>query len=184
MLIDETLVNHPEQKRIYLLFQVGKSPQITQKIGNSPLVELWDSQTRLPGKNLIGHANVWLFRLSSNITDPACSSLFKELSDHHLIPKQYKPEQMQQLVKSTTTPQIYIDSAKLISNSLWVEKHQQQIYNFGNFLWPSFPFETKFEIMKLISQHIITAHDLVLDENVEPILKQCSMGTFLACTGT
>jgi hypothetical protein len=77
-----------------------------------------------------------------------------------------------------------LKSIRLLSNETWVRQHQDIVDNFRRCRWPSYPFETKFEIMKLISKHIITFHDLIVDEKAETILEQCSINTLIACTGT
>jgi hypothetical protein len=71
----------------------------------------------------------------------------------------------------------------LISNEDWVKENQDKVDDFFNRRWPSYPFETKFEIMKLISKHIITVNDLIVDEQAENILKLCTTNTLIALTG-
>jgi hypothetical protein len=64
-----------------------------------------------------------------------------------------------------------------------VKQNQDKVDDFFNRRWPSYPFETKFEIMKLISKHIITVNDLIVDEQAESILKLCTINTLIALTG-
>lgn len=74
-------------------------------------------------------------------------------------------------------------SVHLVSNEEWVQQNQAKVKDFFERRWPSYPFETKFEIMKLISKHIITVNDLIVDEQAEDILKLCSTNTLVALTG-
>ena len=87
------------------------------------------------------------------------------------------------LINTPAASQRYLDSVQLLSNELWETQNQEKIDDFLVRRWPSYPFEAKFEIMKLISNHTITAHDLVVDETVEIILSQCSINTLIACIG-
>jgi hypothetical protein len=63
------------------------------------------------------------------------------------------------------------------------KKNQVKVNDFLVRRWPSYPFETKFEIMKLISKHTITVYDLIVDEQAEHILKMCTINTLIALTG-
>jgi hypothetical protein len=140
-------------------------------------------ETRLPGTPLIGHANGWLFKLNYdnlNVYPP----LFKVLRRYNLSPRQFSERNIIDLINLKGTENKRLKSIRLLSNETWVRQHQDIVDNFRRCRWPSYPFETKFEIMKLISKHIITFHDLMVDEKAETILEQCSINTLIACTGT
>ncbi len=139
-------------------------------------------ETRLPGTPLIGHANGWLFKLNyTNLN--VYKNLFTILRRYNLSPRQFSERNIIDLIHPITTAK-RIKSVRLVSNYTWMQQNKDIVDNFRYRRWPSYPFETKFEIMKLISKHIITFHDLIVDEKVETILEQCSINTLIACTGT
>lgn len=140
-------------------------------------------ETRLPGTPAIGHANAWIFKLDyTNLT--GYTRLFKILRHYNLSPKQFSERSIIHLIHPASILEKRLKSIRLLSNDLWVRQNQHKVDDFRYRRWPSYPFETKFEIMKLISKHIITFHDLIVDEKVETILEQCSINTLIACTGT
>lgn len=135
--------------------------------------------TRLPGNQTMGHAYVWLFRLAtSNYTE-----LFNILNKHNLTARRFTSDLMKQLLSSLNDACENLLCIALFSSNTWIQNNQEKVNEFLEIRWPSYPFETKFEIMKLISKHIITVQELVLDENMGNILRQCSMSTLIACTG-
>ena len=141
------------------------------------------NKTRLPGSLLIGHANAWLFKLSA--TDPPSDNvaLFRILQRYNLSSRQFSGDNIIHLMSSLPTMKKNFDSVQLLSNDEWVRHNQDKVDNFRYRRWPSYPFETKFEIMKLISKHIITVNDLIVDEQAEDILNLCSTNTLVALTG-
>ena len=141
------------------------------------------NETRQPGSGLIGHANAWLFKLSpkNGITD--YMTLFNILHRYNLCRRQFYPEKITHLVRATKDAREKLESIHLISNDEWVQTNQVKVDDFLGRRWPSYPFDTKFEIMKLISKHIITVYDLIVDEKAEDILKMCTINTLIALTG-
>ena len=142
-----------------------------------------DSETRLPGNQLIGHANAWLFRFSSE-EQRHYEELFEVLNEYNLTPRHISHHNIVQLVKTPTAARKNLDSMRLLPNDVWVNLNREKVREFLEERWPSYPFETKFEIMKLISKHIITVNDLIVDGAAERILAKCSISTVTACTGT
>jgi hypothetical protein len=140
-------------------------------------------ETRLPGTPLIGHANVWLFKLSSNNLQRDYEKLFHILYRYNLTQRQFSGYNIIHLIRTKQAARKNLLSVKLISNDEWVKENQVQVNDFFNRRWPSYPFETKFEIMKLISKNIITVNDLIVDEQAEDILKLCTINTLIAVTG-
>ena len=155
---------------------------ITKKTSKQPSDR--DNETRLPGNQLIGHANAWLFRLSSTVQRQAYEELFKVLNKYDLTQQQFSALDIGPLIGTPNAAQKNLDSMRLLPNNLWVDLNREKVRKFLEDRWPSYPFETKFEIMKLISKHIITVNELVVDEAAEGILKKCSISTVIACTGT
>ena len=183
MLVTRDLDGGEQRKDVFLLVEIRKPPMIIETLHISSPFGDDTTETRLPGTPLIGHANVWLFRLSSRTSPNDCSRLFDILSRQNLTSRRFSGENIVALIGTPAAAQRYLDSIQLLSNDLWVTQNQEQIDDFLNRRWPRYPFEAKFEIMKLISNHIITAHDLVVDETAELILSQCSVNTLIACTG-
>jgi hypothetical protein len=141
------------------------------------------NETRLPGTLLIGHSNAWLFKLSSKNLRSDYMTLFRILHRYNLSPRQFSGENIIHLMSSTQAIRKNFVSVQLISNEDWVKQNEDKVNDFFNRRWPSYPFETKFEIMKLISKHIITVNDLIVDEQAEDILKLCTINTLVALTG-
>lgn len=136
---------------------------------------------RLPGSHFMGHANVWLFRLASINENSNYSKLFQILQEHHLAAREYESKLIAELEKSNQRRLNDLDSIKVLSNDAWIRQNTAKVDEFRQRRWPLYPFETKFEIMKLISKHVFTVHDLIVDEQMNNILQQCSTKTFVAC---
>jgi hypothetical protein len=141
------------------------------------------NETRLPGTLPIGHANAWIFKLSSENVHSDYVTLFRILHRSGLSPQQFTGEHIIHLMNSIQANKKNFVSVQLILNDDWVKQNQDKVDDFFNRRWPSYPFETKFEIMKLISKHIITVNDLIVDEQAENILKLCTTNTLIALTG-
>ncbi|CAF4753912.1 unnamed protein product [Rotaria sp. Silwood1] len=177
--ITPVLINHNE---VFLLIEIKRPPIILEiRNQNHPKCD-GSNENRLPGYGLIGHANAWIFKLSSlNLRDDYVK-LFKVLRRYNLSPRQFSEFNIMQLIKTVEAARKNLESVSLISNDEWIEQNQANVNNFLNCRWPSYPFETKFEIMKLISKHIITVNDLIVDEHAEHILKICTINTLIALT--
>lgn len=169
--------------QVYLLFEVAQPPMISQRTYISPFVDHREYTKRLPGNLMIAHANVWLFQLNPDDDYSNYKELFVLLNRHNLTPRAYRSEIIPDLVRVSDGAQSHLDSIKLLSNSQWIERNRSQVDEFRTRRWSTYSFDTKFEIMKLISKHIITVHDLVVDEHADGILRQCSIDTLNACTG-
>ena len=143
-----------------------------------------DIETRQPGNQLIGHANTWLFRLSSEQSHNVTEQLFNVLNQYNLTTGRFSHYPINQLIGTAAAARENLEPMRLLSNEMWVWCNADKVNEFLEVRWPSYPFETKFEIMKLISKHIITVNDLIVDEAAERILKTCSISTVSACTGT
>jgi hypothetical protein len=170
-----------DNESIYLLIELKRPPIILQK--TSHITDDDIDETRLPGTPLIGHANGWLFKLNYKNLN-VYTQLFKILRRYNLSPRQFSERNIIHLIDPIATARKHLKSVKFLSNDTWVQRNQDRVDDFRYRRWPSYPFETKFEIMKLISKHIITFHDLIVDEKAETILEQCSINTLIACTGT
>jgi hypothetical protein len=169
-----------DNRGIYLLIEVKRPPIILQKISYKS--EEDTDETRLPGTPSIGHANGWLFKLDYPNFN-LYTTLFKVLRRYNLTPRQFNERNIIDLINLKVPEKQRLKSVRLLSNHIWIQQNQSIVDDFRYYRWPSYPFETKFEIMKLISKHIITFHDLIVDEKAETILKQCSINTLSACTG-
>jgi hypothetical protein len=174
----------PTDKEIFLLVEVRRPPSILKKQNISHALFENNDDTRLPGTALIGHANAWLFKLSSINCNQDYVRLFNMLRRYNLTQKQFSEFNIIELISRTKAAEKNLfESIQLLSNDEWIEQNKTKIDDFLKRRWSSYPFETKFEIMKLISMHIITVNDLIVDEKAESILKQCSVNTLIACTG-
>lgn len=140
-------------------------------------------EKRLPGSRLIGYANAWLFKLLPNNQGNGYVKLFEILRRYNLSPRQFSEYNIMYLIGKTENARKNLESIPLISNDDWVKENQAKVDDFFNRRWPSYPFETKFEIMKLMSKRIITVNDLIVDEQAENLLKLCSIDTLIALTG-
>jgi len=176
--ISPVLVN---DKDICFLMQVKQPPTILHKISYDMSDDI--DETRLPGNPLIGLANGWVFRLNdSNLSSYV--SLFRTLRHYNLTLRQFSDHNIIDLIRVRATADNRVISLHFLSNDIWVRQNQEIVNKFRSERWPSYPFETKFELKKLISKHIITYHDLIVDDQLETILRQCSINTLTSCTGT
>lgn len=161
---------------MYILCEIRRPPCIScvrTRISNSNRIE---DEIRLSGSSLIGRANAWLIRIGP---EPKIHADFASLLvQHRLCAKGWKVSSaIDQYAERLT---VHID---LLLMKEWREKYRVIIDRFLFKRWPSFPFETKFEIMKLISKYIITIYDLIVDERLEFILGKMSAKTLVACVG-
>ena len=131
----------------------------------------------------MGHANAWLFKLSATDLRSDYTKLFDILHRQNLSPRQFSGDMIVHLMSSSEAIRRNFHSIQLVSNDEWMKQNQTRVNEFFRHRWPSYPFETKFEIMKLLSKHVITVHDLIIDEQAEEILKLCTMNTLVAVTG-
>ena len=138
---------------------------------------------RQPGTGLIGHANAWLFQLSSPHWRAEYQKLFKILHDYNLTGRQYNEDDIPYMIATLQVARNNLCPIQLILNDNWIQINKDKADDFLERRWYSYPFETKFEIMKLISKHIITVYDLIVDEQAENILKLCTIHTLIALTG-
>ncbi len=171
------------QTDVYLLVELKRSPIILETQSVSSMGYDGSSETRLPGTGVIGHANAWLFKLSTKNLHADYMKLFSTLQSYNLCQRQFSSDNIIYLVRTTEAARKKLESLQLISNDEWVKKNQVKVNDFLVRRWPSYPFETKFEIMKLISKHTITVYDLIVDEQAEHILKMCTINTLIALTG-
>ena len=178
--ITPVLIN---QSYIYLLLEVKRPPIIlevqTIDIGRYNASD----ELRLPGNVLIGHANAWLFKLSAEDLHSDYMNLFRILHRHNLSARQFSGDMIVHLMSSVEAMRSNFRSMQLISNHEWIELNKEKVNEFFTHRWPAYPYETKFEIMKLISKHVITVNDLIVDEQAEEILKLCTTNTLVALTG-
>lgn len=178
--ITPVLIN---QNHIYLLLEIKRAPTILDAKVTDSLEYIRSDETRLPGNVLIGHANAWLFKLSAEDLRSDYIKLFTILSRQNLSARQFSGEMIVHLMSSTESIRRNFHSIQLVSNDEWIKQNQIQVNQFFQHRWPSYPFETKFEIMKLLSKHVITVNDLIIDQQAEEILKRCTMNTLVAVTG-
>lgn len=183
VLIDRTMGERDNYNEVFLLMEVKRPPTILATKRARKDSRDRDHETRLPGNQLIGHANAWLFRLSSEKSPDVTEKLFEVLNKYNLTPGRFSHRTINQFIGTLTAARQNLESMRLLSNEIWVRCNRGKVDEFLEVRWPSYPFETKFEIMKLISKHIITVNDLILDEAAERILKTCSLSTVIACTG-
>ncbi|CAF0888246.1 unnamed protein product [Didymodactylos carnosus] len=156
---------------VFLLLEIRRPPIIIH-VKHFPLT-LRRDETRLPGSLLIGQSNAWLFQIKgSNMQGLVYndlinhySNMFRYLSRHNLCPSKFTQNNIKYLVSSQEASE-RLKKVILLSNENWINDHKILFNNFINIRWPKFSFEIKFELMKLISKHLITAHDLVVDENL------------------
>ncbi len=183
-MVDLSSNNADEQSEVFLLLQVKRPPNISKTESIEQPSFQYDTQTRLPGNMLIGHANAWLIRLDSKNLNHTYRQLFEILHRHNLTEGRFSSNSIIPLIGTLDTAHKNLDSIQLLSNDDWVQQNKNKVEDFLNRRWSSYGFEQKFEIMKLIAKHIITVNDLVVDERAETILKECSTSTLIACTGT
>ncbi|CAF4621009.1 unnamed protein product [Rotaria sp. Silwood2] len=162
--------------------EINRPPIILEiKDAGSSISESPDEK-RLPGFGFIGHANVWLFKLASNDGDNNTRKLFQLLRDDNLWSGNLSESDIICSLTNIESAKKNLEPITLISNDKWIRENQAKVDNFFNHRWSLYPFETKFEIMKLISKHIVTVHDLIVDEQAEHILQLCSINTLVALT--
>ncbi|CAF3011472.1 unnamed protein product [Rotaria sp. Silwood2] len=177
--ITSVLINENE---VFLLMEINRPPIILEiKDAGSSISESPDEK-RLPGFGFIGHANVWLFKLASNDGDNNTRKLFQLLRDDNLWSGNLSESDIICSLTNIESAKKNLEPITLISNDKWIRENQAKVDNFFNHRWSLYPFETKFEIMKLISKHIVTVHDLIVDEQAEHILQLCSINTLVALT--
>ncbi|CAF1163510.1 unnamed protein product [Rotaria sordida] len=163
-----------------LLVEVKQPPLILHSYSNPLSSEVYD--THMPGTPLIGHANAWLFRLAGQKFADDYIKLFQFLRRFNLTPRRFFEHHILHMIKSLRNAREYLRHVQLLSNEQWIKENCEIVSRFLDYRWPQYPFETKYEIMKLLSKHIITIHDLIIDEQLDKILAQCSLNTFIACT--
>lgn len=174
------LINGDE---VFLLMEVKQPPTILETTGDDSSISESYEEKRLPGFELIGHANVWLFKLAQNEADDNIRKLFHLLHDHNLSSRNLFEGDIIHSIKNVDSAKEKFEPITLILNDKWISENRTKVDNFFDHRWSLYPFETKFEVMKLISKHIITVHDLIADEQVEHILEQCSINALVALTG-
>ncbi|CAF4723521.1 unnamed protein product [Rotaria sp. Silwood1] len=163
-----------------LLIEVKQPPLILHSYSNPLSSEVYD--TRMPGTPLIGHANAWLFRLAGQKLADDYIKLFQLLRRYNLTPRRFFEQHILRMIQSLRSAREYLRHVQLLSNEQWINENREIVSRFLDYRWPQYPFETKYEIMKLLSKHIITIHDLIIDEQLDKILAKCSLNTFIACT--
>jgi hypothetical protein len=141
------------------------------------------TETRLPGTPLIGRANAWLFQLTTNRIADDYRNLFQILHRYNLSSQRFFKQYILRLIYPLDAARENLRHVEVLSNDQWVQENRDRVDHFLNNRWPLYPFETKFELMKLLSKHIITINDLIIDEQLDRILAQCSVNTFIACSG-
>ncbi|CAF4493058.1 unnamed protein product, partial [Rotaria sp. Silwood2] len=162
---------------VYILCEVRRPPCISSV--RKVRADGSENEIRLPGSTLIGRTNAWLLNIGS---DPKIYQTFANLLDrYHLCAKHCQISDMVPLLTSVHQHAQCLIHIDLLLLKEWHEKNRLAIEQFCYQRWPFFPFETKFEIMKLISKHIITVNDLISDERLEFILGQISPSTLAAC---
>ncbi|CAF5089580.1 unnamed protein product, partial [Rotaria magnacalcarata] len=161
--ISPVLINQGE---VFLLIELKRPPVILLTHTISRMLGEESDEKRLPGWGPIGYANTWLFKVSIN--------------DQH--DEQFSQNDIINLTERMEDAQNNLESIPLIFNDDWVKENQAKVDDFFKLRWSPYPFETKFEIMKLISKRMITVYDLIIDQQAENILKLCSINTLIALT--
>ncbi|CAF1184734.1 unnamed protein product [Rotaria sordida] len=173
------LINENE---VFLLMEIKQPPILLETKDTGSSISESHEEKRLPGFGLIGHANVWLFKLASNDGDNNIRKLIQLLSDNNLLSGNLSESDIICSIQNIESAKKNLEPITLISNDKWIRENQAKVDSFFNHRWPLYPFETKFETMKLISKHIVTVHDLIVDERAEHILQLCSINTLVALT--
>ncbi len=137
----------------------------------------------MPGTPLIGRANAWLFQLDSSNAADDYAKLFRTLRYYNLSPRRFVEHYISHFIYPLKAARECLRHVQVLSNDEWVKENRERVDYFLQSRWPQYPFETKFELMKLLSKHIITINDLIIDEQLDRILAQCSVNTFIACSG-
>ncbi len=172
------MINH---STVGLLVELKRPPVIFHT--HSHDLDNAEYNTRLPGISPIGRANAWLFQLAGKKVEDDYTKLFQILRRYNLLSRQFFENHKLDLIYPLEAAKERLRHVQMLSNDEWVKENREIIDHFLNYRWPQYPFETKFEIMKLLSKHIITIHDLIIDEQLDKILARCSLNTFIACTG-
>jgi hypothetical protein len=175
--ISPVLVN---DSYVSLLVHLKRPPSILHTYSSDQDDETYD--TRMPGTPLIGRANAWLFQLAGHKFEDDYIKLFKILRRYNLAPRRFFEHHILNLIYPLQIASKCLGHVQVLSNDKWVEENREIVDRFLNDRWPQYPFETKYEMMKLLSKHIITIDDLIIDEQVDRILAQCSLNTLIACT--
>ncbi|CAF1664186.1 unnamed protein product, partial [Adineta ricciae] len=174
--ISPVLINNSS---VYLLVELKRPPVIIQTYSDAQTNEKID--VRMPGTPLIGHANAWVFQLNSSRIVYEYGKLLNILCCHNLSPRQFAQRNALYCIFPIQKARENLRHVQILSNIDWVNENRRIVDRFLHDRWPRYPFEIKFELMKLISKHIITIHDLIVDESLDKILEQCSLDTFIAC---
>ncbi|CAF4924986.1 unnamed protein product [Rotaria sp. Silwood1] len=168
---------------VCLLVELKRPPIITNICYSISLEDDFDQkvETRQPGSILLGHANAWLLPLPINNIN-RCKELFQWLRRYNLSPIEFTEDNIFYLINSSNSARKHLQHIYLLSNTIWFNQNEDIVTNFLQYRWPKYPFEIKFEIMKLISKHIVTINDLIVDGHLDTILSKCSINTLIACT--
>ena len=177
--ISPVLIN----QNIFLLVELKRPPNIFETRNANCMFGDASEENRVPGTRLMGYANTWIFRLSPENSPDKYISLCYLLRRYNLLTRQFSENKIKSLTRSKEDIRKTLESVLLLSNDEWVKQNQNKVDDFLQNRWASYPFETKFEIMKLISKHIISVNDLIIDEHAECILKVCTINTLIAITG-
>ena len=176
--ISPVLINN---SYVGLLIELKRPPSILYTYShNSADAEY---ATRMPGTPLIGRANAWLFQLAGKKMADDYIKLFQILRHYNLTPQRFFEHHVVRLVYPLEAARGSLRHVQVLSNDLWIKDNRERVNHFLEHRWPQYPFETKFEIMKLLSKHVITINDLIIDEQLDQILARCSLNTFIACSG-
>lgn len=164
-----------------LLIQIKQPPVILQKVSEQSANS--GHEKRLPGTPLIGHANAWLVYLSGQNVNKDYIRLFQILNYYNLTPKRFFRQNILKLMNDSMKQDnyTYFRHVDFLSNDQWMKENRQLVDHFLNNRWPRYPFEIKFEIMKLLSKHILTIHNLIIDDQFDLILAKCSLNIVINC---
>jgi hypothetical protein len=166
---------------VNLLVELKRPPVILHTYSHN--LEDGKYDIRMPGTPLIGRANAWLFQLTGNKVADDYIKLFQILRPYDLSPQRFFEYHILHLIYPLQAARESLRHVQVLSNDKWVKDNRERVDYFLKYRWPQYPFETKFEMMKLLSKHVITINDLIIDEQLDKILAQCSLHTFIACTG-
>jgi len=164
---------------VHFLCEIRRPPFISHV--TKPGDETSDSGIRMPGSTLLGRANAYIFRFQPDLK--VYEQFGEILVKYRLCEKHFQARNIVDLLRTSDENASILTHIDLLSLEDWNEKHRDDIDRFRSQRWPLFPFEIKFEVMKLISKHIITIHDLILDDRLVFVLSQITLDTFIACIG-
>jgi hypothetical protein len=116
-----------------------------------------ETEVRIPGPTLIGRANAWIVRLQPDLESYETFSSI--LVKYRLCEKKFQADNLVDLLRTSNENSHIFSHIDVLLLKEWIKENQNIMDRFGSQRWPLFPFETKFEIMKLISKHIITIND-------------------------